>query len=37
MLDTTLFSATGNAIEEAAVRKFEASLLGDIILPGSER
>ena len=37
MLDTTLFSAAGKAIEEAAVRKFEASLLGDIILPGSER
>lgn len=35
--DTTLVSITGIAIEKAALRKFEASLQGDVIHPGEER
>jgi FAD/FMN-containing dehydrogenase len=32
-----IVSTTGNAIEEEALRKFEASLLGEVIHPGEER
>src|SRR5215469_862505 len=35
--DTTLVSTKGKPIEEASLRKFEASLLGEVIRPKSER
>jgi hypothetical protein len=35
--DTTLLSLTGEAVDEAALRKFEASLVGEVIRPNTER
>ena len=37
MLNPTLFSTVGKAIETAALRAFEDRLLGDIILPSDQR
>jgi hypothetical protein len=37
VLERPLLSISGKAVEEAAIRQFGAGLLGELILPGSER